>query len=355
MDREARASFWVFRLNRWVVLAALGLFGLALLLPIRLLPGDGPDHHSANIAQGVMLWGTDFSGQSETEARQTLQTLAHQIERAPVDASVVVLSDGLSYVTPDQTGYTLDIEQTLFKLTAAGAGGIVKPVLKPIAASHRLDDYPNSIIRQAGTSQKALGLFFNVDWGEKELAEILPILRERGARVTFFVSGRWAEQNPDLLRRMAADGHEIASHGYNLTYGPKDLANAGKLKGDIERSLTAIQKITNQRVLYWAPHMSEVSPEIVKTAADLQLRTVLYSIDTIDWREDATPESVMSKVQKAKAGDLILMHPKQVTVNVLPTLLQSLQAKGLQAVTLSQLLSGVSTGPTQTGTPLGGH
>lgn len=353
MEREARVSFWVFRLNRWVVLAAIGLFGLALLLPIRLLPGPRPGSRAA-IAQGVVLWGTDFSGQTEMEARQTLDGLAEQIERAPVDASVVV-SNGLSYVTPDQTGYTLDIEQTLFNLIAAGAGGIVRPVLKPMAASHRLSDYPDSIIRQARTSQGALGLFFNVDWGEKELAEILPILKVRGARVTFFVSGRWAEKNPDLLRRMAADGHEIASHGHDLAYGPKELASAGKLRGDIERSVTAIQRITNQRVLYWAPHMSEVSPEIVKTAAALQLRTVLYSIDTIDWREDATPQSVMGRVQKAKAGDLILMHPKQVTVSVLPTLLQSLQSKGLQSVTLSQLLSGPSGGPTETGAPLGGH
>lgn len=353
MDREARASFWVFRLNRWVVLAAIGLFGLALLLPIRLLPTASMGR-SGEIAQGVVLWGTDFSGQSELEARATLQALAKQIERAPVDASIVE-TNGLSYVTPDQAGYTLDIEGTLFKLTAAGAGGIVKPVLKPVAASHRLDDYPTSIIRQAGTSQKALGLFFNVDWGEKELAEILPILKERGARVTFFVSGRWAEQNPDLLRKMAADGHEIASHGHNLTYGPKELASAGKLRGDIEQSVNAIQRITNQRVLYWAPHMSEVSPEIVKTAAALQLRTVLYSIDTIDWREDATPQSVMGRVQKAKAGDLILMHPKPVTLSVLPTLLQSLREKGLQPVTLSQLLSGVNSGPTETGAPLGGH
>lgn len=354
MDREARASFWVFRMNRWVLLGALGLFGLALLLPIRLLPGDGPGHRSANIAQGVILWGKDFSGQTEMEARQTLQTMAQEINRAPVDARVVE-SDGLSYVTPEQIGYTLDIEQTLFKLTSAGSGGLVKPVLKALPAVHRLSDYPESIIRQAGTSQHALGLLFNVDWGEKELGAILPILKERGARVTFFVSGRWAQKNPDLLRRMVADGHEIASHGYDLTYGPKDLARAGKLRTDIQQSVTTIQGITNRRVQFWAPHMSEVSPEIVKTASALQLRTVLYSIDTIDWREDATPQSVMQKVRTAKAGDLILMHPKQVTVNVLPSLLQSLQVKGLQPVTLSQLLSGVGGGPTETGAPLGGH
>jgi hypothetical protein len=354
VDREALATFWVFRLNRWVVLGALGLFGLALLLPIRLLPAAGPGHRSAIIAQGVFLWGHDFSGQTAEEARQNLQVLAHEIDRAPVDAQVM-MSDGVSYVTPEQNGWTLDVEQTLFKLTAAGEGGVVRPVLKAKAPAHKLSDYPDSIIRQAGTSQQALGLLFNVDWGEKELGAILPILKAKGAHVTFFVSGRWAQKNPDLVRQMVSDGHEIASHGYDLSYGPMDLARAGRLKGDIAQSVSTIQGITKKPVHYWAPHMSEVSPEIVKTASALRLRTVLYSIDTIDWRADATPQSVMAKVQSAKAGDLILMHPKPVTVNILPALLQRLQENGLQPVTLSQLLSGGSGGPTETGAPLGGH
>lgn len=350
MGRDARVSFWVFRLNRWVILGALGLLGLALLLPIRLLPGGLAGRPAGQIAQGVMLWNTDFSGQTEAEARATLAGMAGEINRAPIDARVVV-SNGLSYITPEQSGYTLDIDETLFRLTSAGSGGIVKPVLKMQEPHRRLVDYPDSIIRQAGTSQQALGLFFNVDWGEKELGAILPILKERGARVTFFVSGRWAEKNPELLVRMAADGHEIASHGHDLRYGPLDLVKQGKLRSDIEQSVAAIQSITRQPVQFWAPHMSEVSPEIVKTAAALQLRTVLYSIDTIDWREDATPQSVMRRVSGAKAGDLILMHPKQVTVNVLPTLLQTLQEKGLQPVTLSQLLSGAGAPPPPTKNP----
>jgi hypothetical protein len=355
VDREARASFWVVRVNRWFLLGAVGLLGLALLLPIRLLPLSDASRPGSRIAQGVILWGRDFSGKSEAEARQTLQALAQELERAPVNAQRVQASDGLSYVVPEQDGWELDVERTLFRLTAAGPGGLVQPVLNRLSADRRLAHYPDAIIRQAGSTREELALLINVDWGEKELGQMLPILREKKAHVTFFVSGRWAEKNAALLRQMSADGHEIASHGHDLTYGPKDLLRTGRLKADIQQSVTTIEGITKQPIRYWAPHMSEVSPEIVKTATTLQLRTVLYSVDTIDWRDSTTPAEVMRKIGSAKAGDLILLHPKPLTVNLLPELLQKLQQNGLQPVTLTELLAGGGAAPAETVVPMEGH
>ena len=54
----------------------------------------------------------------------------------------------------------------------------------------------------------------NVDWGEDQIPKILDILKERDVKITFFVSGKWAEKNPKLLRRMYVEGHQIGSHGY---------------------------------------------------------------------------------------------------------------------------------------------
>lgn len=352
VDREVRASFWVFRMNPWILLLTVGIFGLGLLVPIRLWSSARTS--AAPIAQGVTLMGHDFSGKSPMEARAALVDLAAQINRAPVDARVVE-TDGVTYVTPDQTGWALDVEQTLFRLSAAAPGGKVQPALKETRPVHRISDYPDSIIRQAGGGQKALGLLINVDWGEQELAQMLPVMRQFGAKVTFFVSGNWAKRNPDLLRQMAADGHEIATHGNNLANGPSVLARNGTLQADIRTSVATIEGITKQPVRYYAPHMSEVSPEIVKTASSLHLRTVLYSIDTIDWSPNTTAGAVMRKIQGAKPGDLILLHPKPLTLSLLPGMLQKLQDKGLQPVTLTQLLVQNGDGPTQTGAPMDLH
>jgi hypothetical protein len=55
----------------------------------------------------------------------------------------------------------------------------------------------------------------NVDWGEEVIPDMLKIFDENQINITFFVSGKWAEKHPDLLREMYAAGHEIQSHGYS--------------------------------------------------------------------------------------------------------------------------------------------
>ena len=154
--------------------------------------------------------------------------------------------------------------------------------MKVQPAATRLADLPPSAIRQGNSEKQAVGLLINVDWGTTELGKMLPILKKKGARATFFLSGTWTRNNPNLAKLIAADGHEIATHGHNLSQGPRALAAAGKLRGDIERSVATIEAVTGRKVKYYAPHMSEVDQAILKTAADLGLQTVLYSLDTVD-------------------------------------------------------------------------
>lgn len=337
MERVARARFWVFRINRWslalVLLAALAL----LLLPGRQLkPADVAP--TAMVRPGVKLKGRDFSGKSEAEARAMLQQMAAEVQRPAIGAQEARYSDGNSYVIPEVDGYSLDVDNTWRRLAAAPANSMVEPVTRVHKPSKTLADYPRSVIRQGNASKQAVGLLINVDWGTEDLISMLPVLKTNGVHVTFFVSGRWADANPKLLQKMAADGHEIATHGYDLSAGPTDLLRSGTLKSDIQRSVESIKKITGKPVMYYAPHKSEVNADIVKTAADLQLRTVLYSLDTVDWRADATPEKILSTISNAMPGDLILLHPKPNTAKVLDSALKSLGKKGLKPLTLTEML-----------------
>lgn len=342
MQRWASAHFRVIRINRWAVAAALVLI-LGLLLVPRAThhrQTNLPTSPQAVIQSGVTLFGRDFSGKSEAEARAMLAEMVSEMERSPVAAQVVRGTGEASYVIPEVNGYTLDVEQTWIRLAHAAAGSRVEPAARVHTPTKRLADFPESIIRQGNPNKRAVALLINVDWGTDDLRQMLPILKERGAKATFFVSGRWADGNKRLLQLMASDGHEIATHGYDLQFGPSDLLRAGKLKADIARSVTSIEQITGTKVAYYAPHMSEVDPPgIVKTATELKLRTVLYSLDTVDWRESTTPEAILKIFDKAIAGDLILLHPKPNTAKVLGQALAGLEGKGLAPVTLTALLS----------------
>ncbi len=295
------------------------------------------------------MLGLDFSGKSEQQARMMLEELASAYQTTPVNAREFNDAGGRLYVIPEIDGYELDVEMTWLRLSVAPPGAEVEPVSRPLPATRRLADYPQGVIRQGNGGKPVIGLLVNVDWGEIELAKMLPILRKKNVKVTFFVSGRWADKNKNLLKLIADDGHEIATHGYNLSSGPKVLAAAGELQSDIAKSVAAIEAVTGRDVRYYAPHMSEVSPEIVQTAADLKLRTVLYSLDTIDWQESTTPAMILATFQKAKAGDLILLHPKANTVTALEQAIDLVTARGLRPVTLTEVLTADPARPSQTG------
>lgn len=339
MYRSPRAQFFVVRVNRWW---AAGL--AALLLAVLALPWGSPPPAAGTggprVAEGVTLLGFDFSGMSEREARALLGELATGYRAMPVAARRFESADGIPYTVPELNGFQLDVERTWLRLATAPPGTIVEPAVQVEPATTRLADLPLSAIRQGNGEKQAVALLINVDWGADELARMLPILKRKDARATFFLSGRWAEQNPNLTRLIAADGHEVATHGHNLTHGPKALARAGRLKDDIAQSVRVIEEITGQTVKYYAPHKSEVDQSILQTAADLNLQTVLYSLDTVDWNEQyATPERILETFRQAKAGDLILMHPKPNTLKVLEQVIDLLQSRGYRLVTLSEMLS----------------
>lgn len=353
MDRRAHAHFHVIRLRRWS-LALLFFAALALLAIPRLTsqvpenadritepaggdPSGSTDSSVTRVEQGVTLLNRDFSGMTEADARAVLAEMATTYRQSPASAYEGRAANGTRFVVPEVNGYQLDIETTWFRLASAAGGARVEPATTAIPPEKRLSDFPQGVVTRGNPNKKAVGLLINVDWGEKELQEMLPMFKRRGVKATFFVSGRFAEKNKNLLKLIAQDGHEIGSHGYDLSTGPSDLVQAGKLKEDIARSAQIIEGITGGKVLYYAPHKSEVSPEIVDAAASLNLRTVLYSVDTIDWRDG--PDLILSRIQKAKAGDLILMHPKPNTLKVLDQGLASLQSSGLTAITLSEMLS----------------
>ncbi len=338
VDRWARARFTVIRINRWsLAFLLLGLLAL-LLYPTRgFLPVLGQPA-MVKVKQGVTLYNRDFSGVTEAEARDMLAQMAGVLQSSPVPARETV-QNGISYVEPELNGATLDVDMTWFRLSVAGEGSRVEPATKIQSPAKRLADFPLSAIRQGNSKKPAVALLVNVDWGTNELSEMLSTLKRRGVHLTFFVSGRWAAENKELLKQMADDGHEIGTHGYDLTYGPLDLVQAGKLKADIARSVETITGITGRVVRYYAPHRSELSKEILQTAADLKLRTVLYSLDTIDWRADITPEKILATLGRAKAGDLILMHPKPNTARVLEQGIIQLQSRGLEPTTLTAVIN----------------
>ena len=199
-------------------------------------------------------------------------------------------------------------------------------------------------ISRGDPTQPRLALVFNVGAGFEPAPAILDALAEHDQHVTFFVMGWWAERHPDELRRIAAAGHEIASHGHAIF----DLTQAAdaEVRADLEHADAAISSVTGRTTRpLWSPSAGYRDARVRAIAADLGYRPILWTVDSGDWTREATPESVYSHIiAGASNGAIIVCHfdsPNTVTSTalVLPAVIDGLRESGYQLVTITELLT----------------
>ena len=202
---------------------------------------------------------------------------------------------------------------------------------------------PNEVTR-ADPSLPNVALVFNVGAGYEPATDILDTLRDKQLHATFFVMGWWAERHPDVLRQIADDGHEIASHGHSIF----DLTQASdaQVRADLENADSAISSVTGRTTRpLWSPSAGYRDARVRAIAADLGYRPILWTVDSGDWTTEATPESVFSHVVNGAANGAIIVlhfdspHTLTSTAQVLPAAIDTLRADGYQLLTITQLLS----------------
>lgn len=188
----------------------------------------------------------------------------------------------------------------------------------------------------SGSSDDTAALMFNVYSGEDYIPDIMDTLEGAGASATFFIGGCWAEKNEELLREIVGRGFEIGSHGYlHRDHSAMDLS------GNLEEMKTAhrmISAVSGTEPKLFAPPSGAYSTATLDAAEKMGYVTVLWSKDTIDWRDHDEELIVSRAVDDAKGGDLILMHPTGATAKALPSIISGLEAAGVSAGCVSDAL-----------------
>lgn len=206
------------------------------------------------------------------------------------------------------------------------------------------------------TDQLIMALTINVDWGEEYIPAILDELDKGKARATFFVTGRWAKKNPDLLKIISSRGHQIENHGYSHPH-PDQLSIRANQE-EIIKTETIIEEIIGRRTHLYAPPYGEKGASGLKAAQELGYKTILWTLDTVDWRADSTPELIAKRIinpaisfgiKPNKSGAIVLMHPKANTVKALPVILNQLALEGYIFQTLDELITYDQSGDTTSG------
>ncbi len=188
-----------------------------------------------------------------------------------------------------------------------------------------------------GQSATKVSLMINVYWGTEYIAPMLELLDRYNAKTTFFVGGSWAIKNPDTLKAVHAAGHEIGNHGYYHKDHKK--IDAAYNRKEISSAHDAVKDILGIDMNLFAPPSGAFCDATLSVAEQLGYRTVMWTRDTIDWRDHDSALICKRAVKNLKGGDLILMHPTHETVNALEDILKAVAAAGLVVSPVSEVLS----------------
>ena len=141
------------------------------------------------------------------------------------------------------------------------------------------------------TSQKVLYLTFDCGYENGCTEAILDALKKHNAPAAFFVVGHMIESAPDIVRRMAAEGHIVGNHTYHHPdmSSISDMAAFQKELTDLE---TLYQETTGQPLSkFYRPPQGKYSVENLKQAQQLGYTTVFWSLAYVDWNTDDQPSA----------------------------------------------------------------
>lgn len=174
---------------------------------------------------------------------------------------------------------------------------------------------------------------------------VLEALAAEGARATFFVIGQSLAANPELGRQILAQGHELANHSYEHAR-TLNFRGTQAMLAEIGRGAEALQTFTGQAATLYRPPIGLKSPPLARVARRLGLEVIMWSCHARDTGSARAVQIADRVLGRVRPGDIVLLHDghdrrdahRLETAEAVQRILAGLKARGLQAVTVSELL-----------------
>ncbi|MCH5161631.1 MAG: polysaccharide deacetylase family protein [Clostridiales bacterium] len=188
----------------------------------------------------------------------------------------------------------------------------------------------------SGKSDHAVSLMINVYWGTEYIQPMLDILARYNVTTTFFVGGSWVVGNSETLKKIHDAGHEIGNHGYY--HKDHKRLDAAYNRKEISSTHDAVKDAIGVDMTLFAPPSGSFGDTTLNAAAELGYKTIMWTRDTIDWRDHDADLIFRRAVKNIKGGDLILMHPTDSTVKALERIIIAVIAAGLTISPVSTVI-----------------
>lgn len=198
-----------------------------------------------------------------------------------------------------------------------------------------------SVFFQGSTHLPEIALTFDDGPNPVYTPQILTILQQYSVKATFFSIGQQVPANARILQQVYNDGDTIASH----TWNHPDLTrlSAASIQAQLHMTSNAIQNAIGVRPLLFRPPYGAYNNFVHGLVAQFGLTTVMWSVDTNDWKRPGVNSIVNAALAAARNGSIILMHDgggnRTETVEALPIIIRTLLQRGFKLVTVNQLIN----------------
>ncbi len=184
---------------------------------------------------------------------------------------------------------------------------------------------------------KVLSISFDASWGADKTLSILDILDEHNVKTTFFLVGGWVDKYPDMVKEIAARGHEIGNH--SDTHPHMSQLSESDIKDELRIMSDKVEKLTGVRPTLFRPPYGDYNNRVIEVARAEGYECVQWSIDSLDWKDRGTEDIIKQCTYRVDNGDIVLFHnDSNDIVNALPTVIKHYQGLGYTIVPVSELL-----------------
>lgn len=247
-------------------------------------------------------------------------------------------------------GLTVEYRNMLRRPRRMGIGlamiGISAGVILTLCAVLPENNVFGRVFFQSHTTKKVVALTFDDGPNPPYTEQVLDLLQEYHVPATFFLIGQNVKKYPELVARIAHDGHQIGNHTYHhVDLLKSDRKNIGE---EIDRTNKAIAAITGAAPHIVRPPHGFRDPVVMEMMAERGLKVVEWSVMSRDWTNPGVDVIVDRTVGKVQNGSIILLHDgdgiagkasRMQSVEAARRIIEILSAQGYQFVTVDEILA----------------
>ena len=187
------------------------------------------------------------------------------------------------------------------------------------------------------TDEKKIAISFDCAWGVDYTDKLLDVMEKENVKCTFFMVEFWTTKYAEYVKKIDEKGHEIGTH--SATHPHMNGLGTAEIEKELATSKQAIRNVTGKDVTLFRPPFGEYSDKVIEAATRLNLTTVQWSVDSLDWKDLSATEIEKRVVSRIKKGSIVLFHNQGLhTAEALPRIIKELKRQGYEFVTIGDLI-----------------